>query len=237
MKFLLILLCSVLSTTAFAQQTINDPNAKARKLNAAFTAIDITDGIELFLSQGTEESIAVSTSDEKYEDRFKTEVEDGVLKIYFDNKGINWSDNNRRKLKAYVSFQTLSNLTAAGGADVKVASGMNVNSIAMKFTSGSTFNGKITGKEITVDQSSGSMMNITGTADKIVVEVSSGAILKGYDFAAEYCEAKASSGGAIRISVQKELSASANTGGGIHYKGTAVIKDIDISSGGVVKKA
>ena len=73
--------------------------------------------------------------------------------------------------------------------------------------------------------------------EKIDIEVSSGAIFKGFDFAVDYCNAKASSGGAVRIAVQKELSAKANSGGGIRYKGDAVIKDIDISSGGIVKKA
>ena len=62
-------------------------------------------------------------------------------------------------------------------------------------------------------------------------------IFKGYEFTTDYCDAKVSSGGDVRISVGKELTAKANSGGGIHYKGTAVIKDINISSGGVVKKA
>lgn len=239
MKFLFVLLLAGLSTASFAQQDaiINDANAKARTLNASFSGISVSDGIELFLSQGSEESIAVSYSDEKYAERFKTEVEAGVLKIYYDNKGVNWSDNNRRKLKAYVSFKTLEKLTASGGADVKLTSGINVNNLDIKFTSGAYFKGAIKGKEISVDQNSGAVMNISGSAEKISLQVSSGAIFKGYEFAVDFCEAKASSGGSVRISVEKELSAKASSGGGIHYKGTAVIRDVDIDSGGIVKKA
>jgi hypothetical protein len=33
------------------------------------------------------------------------------------------------------------------------------------------------------------------------------------------------------------LNAKANSGGGIRYKGNAVIKDLNVNSGGVVKKA
>ena len=164
-------------------------------------------------------------------------MEDNVLKIYYDSKGINWSDNNRRRLKAYVSFKTLEKLMASGGADVKLPAAINVNNLDMKFTSGAYFNGNIKATKITVDQNSGSDMNISGSADKVTIDVSSGASFKGYEFAVDYCEAKASSGGGVRISVQKELSAKANSGGGIHYKGSAVIRDIDISSGGIVKKA
>ncbi|MEO6489421.1 MAG: head GIN domain-containing protein [Ferruginibacter sp.] len=238
MKFLLVILLTAFTTATFAQETttFNDPNAKTRSLNGTFSAISVTDGIELYLTQGSQESIAVSSSDEKYDERFKTIVENGLLKIYYDNNGINWSDNNKRKLKAYVSFIKLDNLTGAGGADVNVASPFKVDDLNINFSSGANFNGQIEGKDITVEQSSGSIMNISGKAAKFTIGASSGATFKGYDFAAEYCEAKATSGASIRISVQKELSARANSGGGIHYKGSAVIKDIDISSGGTVKK-
>jgi len=238
MKILFILLTTVFSTGAFAQEKtiLEDADAKPRSLNASFSAISVSDGIELYLSQG-EESLAVSYGDEKYAERFKTIVEGTVLKIFYDNKGVNWSDNNRRKLKAYVSFKTLEKLTASGGADVRLPSAINVNNLDMKFTSGAYFKGNIKANEITLDQNSGSDINLSGSAEKVTVDVSSGASFKGFDFSAAYCEAKATSGGGVRISVEKELSAKANSGGGIHYKGTAVIKDIDISSGGIVKKA
>ena len=239
MKFLFILVSAIFSTAAFAQEktVINDTNAKARILNASFSAVSVSDGIELYLTQGTEESLAVSYSDEKYAEHFKTIVENNVLNIYYDNKGINWNDNNRRKLKAYVSFKSLEKLTASAGANVKLQAVINVNNLDMKFTSGSYFKGNIKAKEITVDQNSGSDLNLSGSAEKLTAAVSSGASFKGFDFTVDYCEAKASSGGAVHISVQKELSAKANSGGGIHYKGSAVIRDIDISSGGIVKKA
>lgn len=238
MKILFILLSAVFSTAAFAQETtlLKDADATPRSLNASFSAITVSDGIELYLSQG-DESLAVSYGDEKYAERFKTIVEGSVLKIYYDNKGVNWSDNNRRKLKAYVSFKTLEKLTASGGADVRLPASINVNNLDMKFTSGAYFKGNIKANEITLDQNSGSDINLSGSAEKVIVDVSSGASFKGFDFSAAYCEAKATSGGGVRISVEKELSAKANSGGGIHYKGAAVIKDIDISSGGIVKKA
>jgi hypothetical protein len=49
----------------------------------------VGDGIDLYLSQGTEESVAVSASKDEYMDRLKTEVEDGVLKIYYDRGSLN----------------------------------------------------------------------------------------------------------------------------------------------------
>jgi hypothetical protein len=88
-----------------------------------------------------------------------------------------------------------------------------------------------------VEQNSGSSIDISGSAEKTSINVSSGAIFKSYDFAVDYCDAKASSGGGIRITINKELSAKANSGGGVKYKGDGVIKEINVNSGGSVKKA
>ena len=239
MKLLLFILCVCSSFASIAQKTaeISDANATKRTLNASFNAISVSDGIALYLTDGGEESIAVSFSEAKYETRFKTVVDNGTLKISFDNDGINWNDNRKRKLKAYVSYKTLSKLTASGGSDVILTGPVKVNDLDLKFTSGTRLTGKINATSITVVQSSGSEINLSGNAQKINVEASSGASFKGYDFNVDYCSAKASSGGAIRVSVKKELEAKANSGGAIHFKGEGVIRDVNVNSGGVVKKA
>ncbi|NOT90297.1 head GIN domain-containing protein [Ferruginibacter sp.] len=239
MKKLFLSLVTLITVAAFAQDktVIADANAQKRTLNDSFNGISVSDGVDLYLTQGSEESVAVSASEEKYMERFKTEVENGILKIYFDNKGLNWAVNDKRKLKAYVSFKTLEKLHASGGADVKMQGSLDANNLDIKFTSGSAFNGKLIAKELTVEQNSGSAINISGTADKIKIDISSGAVFKGYDLTVEYCDAKASSGGGIRITINKELSAKATSGGGVKYKGDGVIKEINVNSGGSVKKA
>jgi hypothetical protein len=238
MKKLFLSLVTFISVAAFAQETVvADANAEKRTLSGSFTGISVSDGVDLYITQGNEESVAVSASEEKYLERFKTEVENGVLKIYFDSKGISWGINEKRRLKAWVSFKTLEKLHASGGADVKASGSFNLDNLEMKFTSGSTFDGKVVAKELSVDQNSGSSVSISGSAASLKVDVSSGAVFKSYDLAVDYCDAKASSGGGVRITINKELNAKANSGGGIRYKGAAVIKELNVNSGGIVKKA
>jgi hypothetical protein len=240
MKKIIVSLITIFSLVAgFAQENtyVADANAEKRTLLAHFAGIEVSDGVDLYITQGNEESVAVSASEEKYKERFKTVVENGVLKIYFDSKGINWAINEKRKLKAWVSFTTLEKLYASGGADVKTSGNLKLDDLDMKFTSGSSFNGKLVAKILSVDQNSGSVINITGSASSLKVDVSSGAVFKGYNLTVDYCDAKASSGGGVRITINKELNAKANSGGGIRYKGDAVIKDMNVNSGGMVKKA
>lgn len=238
MKKLFLSVITFLSLAAFAQEKILvDANAQKRTLNGSFTAINVADGVDLYLTQGNEESIAVSASEEKYMERFKTEVVNGTLKIYYDNNGIKWSTNSKRKLTAYVSFKTLDKLDASGGADVKITETINSDKLSVKFTSGSSLSGKLAVKDLTAEQNSGSSIKVTGTASNLSIDVSSGAIFKSYDLTSEYCNAKASSGGGIHVTINKELNAKANSGGGIKYKGDAVIRDLNVNSGGSVKKA
>jgi len=238
MKKLLFSLVTLLSLSAFAQDTklINDANATKRSLNGSFTAISVSSGIDLYLSQGNEESLAVSASDQKYMDRFKTEVVDGTLKIYFDNKGMTWKSDNR-KLKAYVSFKTLQKLNVSAGSDAVVNGSIDADNFDLDVSSGADFKGTINAKTISAEVSSGASINISGKSDKLKVDVSSGADFKGYDLVTDYCEASASSGAGVHVTINKELNAKASSGGDIKYKGSALIRDIKTSSGGSVRKA
>lgn len=238
MKKLLFSLITLVSLSAFAQEKVLvDANAQKRTISGSFTAITVSDGVDLFLTQGNEESVAVSASEEKYMERFKTEVVDGTLKIYFDNSNLNWATNSKRKLTAYVSFKTLEKLNASGGADVNITETLSSDKLTVKFTSGASLNGKVAVKDLNAELNSGASIKVTGTAANFTVDVSSGAIFKSYDLATEYCNAKASSGGGIQVTISKELNAKANSGGGIKYKGDAVIRDLNVNSGGSVKKA
>ncbi len=238
MKKLFLSLITIACLHTYAQDVlVNDANAEKRTLSGSFTAIKVSDGIDVMLTQGNEESIAVSASDQKFMGRFKTEVVDGTLKIYYDNKSMIWNNNEKRKLKAYVSFKTLQRLDGSSGASVNVKSILKSGDLKMTFSSGASFSGQVDIDRMDVSQSSGAEINISGKANKLTVDLSSGAIFKGFELTVDYCDAKASSGAGVRISVNKELNAKASSGGGVRYKGEAVIKEIDVSSGGIVKRA
>ena len=238
MKKIFFSLLTLLSVHLFAQDVIvNDANAEKRALSASFNGIKVSDGIDLMLTQGSEESLAVSASEPKYLEKLKTEIVDGMLNIYYENAGMIWNSNQKRKLKAYVSFKTLEKLQASSGATIKGSTIIHISKLELKLSSGAIFTSEVNITQLTTMQDSGAEIYITGKTRELTVEASSGAIFKGYELVSDYCKAKASSGGSVRINVEKELNAKANSGGGIHYKGNAVIKEVDISSGGSVKRA
>lgn len=217
-----------------AQNTVvHDSQAEARTVSS-FHAIEVSNGIDLILKQGNEEAVAVSASTPEIKSRIKTEVANGKLKIYFDNHGMkDW--NNKKELKAYVSFKNLDKLQANSGADATTDGNINVNTLSIELSSGADFGGSVTAQHLDVDQSSGSDMNIKGKVSDLNITTSSGSDFNGYDLVSETCNANASSGSDIEITVNKDLKAEASSGGGINYKGNGSVSSVN-SSGGKVKK-
>lgn len=236
MKKILLAFITFLSLAAVAQDNAGDAVTEKRTIMGSFNAISVSDGIDLYLTQGNEDSLTIGVSDKKYLARFRTDVINGTLKIYYESKGITWVSGEKGKLKAYLSFKMAEKLSATSGATVNAKVSLNFENLAMSVTSGAVFNGALNVKMLSIEQSSGSVMNISGKAEKIKLVSSSGAIFKGYDMAVDNCDGKVSSGAMMQVTINKELTARASSGGGIHYKGEGLIRDVSTSSGGVVKR-
>jgi len=191
----------------------------------------------LYLTQSTEEAVAVSAATDEYRDKIKTIVEDGVLKIYYGNN--NWPGLNfrvNRKLKAYVSFKTLDRLKGIAGSDIKVTGAIISDKLKLNISSGSDFRGKVDVKDLEVKQSSGSDVHISGRAENLLVEAGSGSDFHGYDLVTDVCRAESHSGSDVYVTVNKELSVKAGSGSDIHYKGSGSIKETNTWGGSSVRR-
>jgi len=230
--FSLLVLIGII-TTASAQKTINDANAEKRNVSG-FHAIEVSGGIDLYLSQGNE-AVAVSASKEEYRAKIKTEVKDGVLKIWYEWNSHIRMDWGNRKLKAYVSFKNLDRLDGSGGSDISVDGSIKVAKLAMEVSGGSDFDGKVETDELKIQASGGSDVAISGNATRLTIDASGGSDFKGYDLASDICNVEASGGSDVHVTVNKELSANASGGSDVYYKGTGLIRDLK-TSGSSIKK-
>jgi hypothetical protein len=222
-------------SAAIAQKTLNDPNAQKRN-GSGYHAIEVSGGIDLYLSQG-EEAVAVSASETKYRDRIKTEVKNGVLKIWYENKNnlnLDWGSN--RKMKAYVSFKNLDNLEGSGGSDINVEGAIKVNTLSLNVSGGSDFEGKVEANDLKVDASGGSDVKISGMVKKLDIDASGGSDFKGYELAADVCNLQASGGSDVYITVNKELSADTSGGSDVFYKGNGTVREMKSSGSSSIKK-
>lgn len=231
-KIFSLLVAAFVLVTGFAQKTIHDANAEVRTVSS-FHAIEISGGIDLYLSNGNE-AVAVSAADKDVRDRIKTEVKNGVLKIYYESKGLKFSIKRNESLKAYVSFKNLDNLSASGGSDVMVEGNIKSDNLALSLSGGSDFNGKVDVSKLNVSQSGGSDIDISGTAKTIDIDASGGSDFNGYDLVTDNCSINASGGSDIDITVNKELQAEASGASDVSWKGSATVKKAKASGAGSV---
>ena len=235
MKKLFAIVLVMMAYKAGAQNLVYDANAEVRKV-AAFNGVDAGGGITVYISQGKEQAIAVSADDDKNVSKIKTEVKDGVLKIYIDAAmWNNWSWGNK-KIKAYVTVTELNKLELSGGSVGKIVDEINTNTIDVECHGGSIVNGKITASKFSLDLTGGSIATISGTYADATVAASGGSIVKDFDAVMDICKVDASGGSVISLTVNKELSADASGGSIINYKGAGIIKSVDTSGGSVIKK-
>jgi hypothetical protein len=234
-KLFLSLTVLAMSIGALAQKTMNDPNAEKRSASG-YHAIEVSGGIDLYLSYG-DEAVAVSASEKKHIDNIKTEVKNGVLKIWYEWKANINVDFGNRKLKAYVSYRSLDRLAASGGSDVQVDGSIKAKSLSLNLSGGSDFQGKVEADDLNVQASGGSDANLSGTAKRLDIGASGGSDVKGYDLAADVCNLEASGGSDISITVNKELTARASGGSDVHYKGNGTVREMNSSGSSSIKKA
>lgn len=214
-------------------KVINDPNAQKRTVGE-FHAVAIHSGIDLYLSQGGDEAVAVSSSDPDVRDRIVTEVKDGILNIYLDDH-FHWGWSNR-KLKAYVSCKVLDDLRASGGSDVYIDQTIKSPKLELHLSGGSDLRGRLEVGELTIGQSGGADSFISGSATQLTVHVSGGSDFHGYDLAVDDCHAQASGGSDVYVTVNKELDASASGGSDIHYKGNGTVRESHTGGSGSISR-
>jgi len=232
---LLLATFTLASLVSFAQNgnVINDSHAQKRPASG-FHGVHISSGIDLYLSQGNEEAVAVSADDPEVRDKIRVEVKDGILDIYIDNHGFHWGNWGNRHMKAYVSIKAIDELHASGGSDVYIRDLIHAPKLRMDLSGGSDLRGKLNIGELTIHQSGGSDSYVSGTAATLDVHTSGGSDYHGYDLAADNCRVDASGGSDAYLTVNKELSASASGGSDIHYKGNGVIRSSQASGSGSI---
>lgn len=213
--WILLMLLPVALSYTMAQNVVYGDHVQKRSVHG-FHAIETSAGIEVIISKGDQEELAVSVGNNDYLSEVKTVVEGGTLKISRTGDWKFWNQWKNWKVKVYVSYTELDG--------VRASSGGSVNGADIKLN---TLNARL---------SSGGNITLAGSVNNLTVDGSSGAQFRGYSLSATTCQAATSSGAVIQVTALKEISAKANSGGVVRFKGDALIRDINVHSGGAVKR-
>jgi Putative auto-transporter adhesin, head GIN domain len=235
MKYIFQFLLLLSSFSAIAQQQyVVDENAEQRIVSASFTSIKVSNAISLYLTQGAEESVAVSAGNKKNIDNIKTEIINGELNIYYEDKSTIHFGN--KKIKAYVSFKNLAQLTATGASAVVIAGKIDVPILDIKLSGASDLQSEIHVTDFAIKCSGASTINLKGTAKNVNLECSGASDVNAYNLIAENCVVRCSGASDVNITATKEIAVIASGASNVYYKGTAEMKEKQSTGASTIAK-
>lgn len=183
----------------------------------AFHAIKLSGGIELTLTAGAPQRVAVSTEPAELAQYLTTTVEEGTLVLRFE-----YPHGNARgqHLRVAVTADQLTALTAGGGAAVTARGAFAAPTFVLDAASGSAVRADLTTSDLTVRQHGGSVVTLNGQAAKLLLDVNGGSVFSGSDLATTTCQAQANGGSIMRLHTKDSLTATADGGSTIKYHGS-----------------
>lgn len=211
--------------TSKAQQT------EVREVGS-FSGVKSGEAIDVYLKKGDKESVKVEVTSAKLSDVI-TEISGSYLKVHM-RSGVY---RNRGTIKVYVTYVNLNKISASSASNVFSEGTIKTSLMDISVSSAAQIELKIESENLTIDASSAGDIVLEGKAKSFEVEASSAGDVDAYNLESERVEARASSGGSVKINVTKELDAQASSGGSIRYRGNPMKTNSDSSSGGSVKKS
>jgi len=221
-SFVLVLFLS-LTYRAAAQDSRNVPVKH-------FNGLSVGSGIDLYLSQGQNESLTIKGQKDVIDDVI-VEQKGTDINIRYKSR-INWSMLKGATIRVYVNYKTLERLAASGGSDVYTQNPMRANALDISASGGADLKLTLNCKNLNMSVSGGADVELKGSGENLSLSASGGADVDAYGYVVNYAKVAASGGADIHISVSKGLDAAASGGADIRYKGNAVLKRDNSSKSG-----
>jgi hypothetical protein len=232
-KLVIILLCTAVTMSVSAQRwktvEANGPIVKKERSIEGFSSIDVSAGIDVYLTQGKSSILTVETEKNLHE-YIQTEVRGDVLHV-FSKKKI----KDSKSKKVYVTMDVIKSLSASSAGDIIGESVINAGNIELEASSAGDIRLELNAKSVMVDCSSAGDINLEGKAGYLKASVSSAGDLNAGDFKVKEAKVSASSSGNIRVNVSDKLYARASSTGDVRYTGDPEV-DAKSSSAGSVKR-
>lgn len=182
-----------------------------RTIDAPFTKIDASTGVEVIVEQGATTEVEVEVDDNLMENII-TRVENGTLIVKIEG-----NINTMESAIIRVSTKTIEGLESSSGATIRSKSTLKGRNLALKSSSGSTINTDLEYEKVSSESTSGSEIKLFGKALTLDSKSSSGSETNAKDLAANEITAQSTSGSSITVNPIVLLNAKASSGSSIDY--------------------
>ena len=233
MKYFLAFLFTAFVTNSFAQTIINDKNAEVRNVGE-FSGIKVSGGIDVYLSQSDDYALAVSATTQKMKDDIQTRVVDGILVISYNARNV--SINERRYLRAYISFKTLQSIEGSGACNLHIQETFHSSVLRLNLSGACDLKGKVNIGDVDAKLSGASTFKVTGSINNLKLEASGASDLKSYDLKVKNLIATLSGASDVKLFVSNSISVNASGASSLDYSGEPGKVDVHTSGASSVRQ-
>ncbi len=226
-QLLLSILSLFISFSVFAE--MQETEREERQLKD-FTAIVVSSGIDVYITQADEFSVEVEAS-KNVMHRIITELRGNTLHVYVKGK-FRWGSKDIRKV--FISAPEINKLVASGGADIHGSTPLKTELLVLTSSGGADIYVSVKTSTVKMTSSGGADISVDGSCDQVNAVASGGADINAKKLIAQYVNATASGGGTIEVYASERIYATASGGGDINYTGSPKDKQISESGGGDV---
>lgn len=203
---------------------------KERRDAGQFADLRVSSGIDVYLSQGTGESIEVE-ADENLHEYILTEIKSGVLHVYTRANIL-----RAERKRVYVTMKNIRSLSTSSAGDIIGQTPIQADRLELSASSAGDIKLEVKAREIRVGVSSSGDITLTGEADMLYADLSSAGDLNAYGLVVREADVSASSAGDADIYVSEKLTARSSSAGDINYRGNPKYVDAHSSSAGSVNR-
>lgn len=197
----------------------------------SFNRVTVSSGIDLYLTQGSTETLTIKGNDDLIKDVIVEQNADAITIRY--KEGINWGRLFKNQtIKVYLNYKTLTGLNASGGSDVYAQNNIKSDILNLRASGGSDLKLMLTVKDLTLTISGGSDADLKGSGENLQLTASGGSDVNAFGYTVNNAKATVSGGSDANLYVNKALEASASGGSDINYKGKASLRKTSSSKSG-----
>lgn len=233
-KIALIFTVSILLTNChFKYEEIvgnGKQKTEKRKLNQDFKSVKISESLTVHIIQSPEVALEIK-ADENILKHIITSVENGQLNIYVSSD-VSIDSNPMIELK----MPLIEKLMATSGAKIITKAKIKGQNLTVETSSGAMAELNTAYDAVKLESSSGSGIQIKGLSLNLTSSASSGSTIKAKELMSNNVKAEANSGSMINVYPILNLTAVANSGGGIEYHNTPKKIQKETNSGGFVEQ-
>jgi len=197
-----------------------------------FTGVEVSTGIDVFLSQGNNFEVVVE-ADENLQEVILTELEGDRLVVRTDRVNI----RSAKSKKVHVTLPELEELKISSAGDCIGQTPFQCGDLRLSVSSAGDLTLEVEAGRINLDISSSGDVRLSGSAEVLDATLSSAGDLHAFDLLARMVDVNVSSAGDARVHATEELEMNASSAGNIYYRGEAeVVRSTSSSAGSIVRR-